>query len=83
MENPILQKNHRNLLSRLGMLREEIQGRLLWAFSQKIEDFPQRRNPNSSKYKDTVGSRDKGLDLRRSRLPDFELGVKVKVQTRT
>jgi len=55
---------------------------LAWALRHKIEDLPQQRNLSRSKHKDAIGSREKGLDLRRSHLPDFELRIKVKLQTR-
>lgn len=52
------------------------------AFRHKIKDLSQQRNLSSSKYKDAVGGREKGLDLGRSRFPDFELRVKVKLRAR-
>lgn len=81
MENSILQKDHRNLLARPGILREEIQRRLAWAFRQQVEDLPQQSNLSSLKYKDAVGSRDKGFNLRRCRLMDFKDRVNVKPGT--
>lgn len=82
MENSILQKDHRNLVARPGILREEIQRRLVWAFRQEVEDLPQRTNLSSLKCKDAVGSRDKRFNLRSCRLADFKVRVNVIPGTR-